>query len=73
MESLQLSVERGPTKRNYGMSIDPEWHDADNVTKLKFQLSTLSKEKRMIENELRAKIEARDATVRSQNVKCNLD
>lgn len=73
LESLQLSVERGPTKRNYGMSIDPEWHDADNVTKLKFQLSTLSKEKRMIENELRAKIEARDATVRSQNVKCNLD
>jgi chromosome segregation ATPase len=66
LESLQLSVERGPTKRNYGMSIDPEWHDADNVTKLKFQVSTLSKEKRMIENELRAKIEARDATVRSQ-------
>ena len=66
LESLQLSVERGPTKRSYGMSIDPEWHDADNVTKLKYQVSTLSKEKRMIENELRAKIEARDATVRCQ-------
>ncbi len=64
LESLQLSVERGPTKRNYGMSIDPEWHDADTMTKLKYQVSTLSKEKRMIENELRAKIEARDATVR---------
>lgn len=65
LESLQLSVERGPTKRNYGMAIDPEWHDADTVTKLKFQVSTLSKEKRMIENELRAKIETRDATVRN--------
>ncbi len=67
LESLQLSVERGPTKRNYGMSIDPEWHDADTMTKLKYQVSTLSKEKRMIENEFRAKIEARDATVRNRN------
>lgn len=66
LESLQLAVERGPTKRNYGMSIDPEWHDADTMTKLKYQVSTLSREKRMIENELRAKIEARDATVRSR-------
>lgn len=66
LESLQLSVERGPTKRNYGMSIDPEWHDADTMTKLKYQVSALSREKKMIENELRAKIEARDATVRSR-------
>ena len=63
LESLQLSVERGPSKRNYGMAIDPEWHEPDTVGKLKVQVSNLSKEKRMIEHELRAKIDARDATI----------
>ncbi|KAL9179509.1 LOW QUALITY PROTEIN: hypothetical protein ACHAXT_008799 [Thalassiosira profunda] len=56
LESLQIS-------RNYGMSIDPEWHEPDTISKLKTQASTLRKEKRMIESELRAKIEARDATI----------
>jgi len=63
LESLQLSVDRGPAKRNYGMSIDPEWHEPDTISKLKMQVSKLTKEKRMVENELRAKIDARDATI----------
>ena len=63
LESLQLSVERGPAKRNYGMSIDPEWHEPDTISKLKMQVSKLTKEKKMVENELRAKIDARDATI----------
>ncbi|KAL7534909.1 hypothetical protein ACHAXR_006149, partial [Thalassiosira sp. AJA248-18] len=63
LETLQLSVEHGPTKRNYGMSIDPEWHEPDTISKLKVQVSTLSKEKTMVENELRSKIDARDSTI----------
>lgn len=62
LESLQLSVER-PAKRNYGMAIDPEWHEPDVVSKLELQVSKVTKEKRMVEHELRAKIDARDATI----------
>ena len=61
LETLHLSVERGPSKRNYGMSIDPEWHEPDTISKLKVQVSTLVKEKRMIEHELRSKIDMRDS------------
>jgi hypothetical protein len=63
LESLQLTVECGPSKRNYGMAIDPEWHEPDTISQLKVQVSTLKKDKTMIEKEMRAKIEARDATV----------
>jgi hypothetical protein len=63
LESLQLTVECGPSKRNYGMAIDPEWHEPDTISQLKVQVSTLKKDKTMIEKEIRAKIEARDATV----------
>jgi chromosome segregation ATPase len=63
LESLQLTVESAPSKRNYGMAIDPEWHEPDTISKLKVQVSTLIKEKKMIETELRTKIESRDATV----------
>mmetsp|Transcript_16883 Transcript_16883/g.36440 ORF Transcript_16883/g.36440 Transcript_16883/m.36440 type:complete len:1529 (+) Transcript_16883:101-4687(+) len=63
LESLQLTVDRGPSKRNYGMSIDPEWHEPDTISKLKVQMSALGKEKKMMENELRAKIDTRDATI----------
>ncbi|KAL7548045.1 hypothetical protein ACHAWF_011331, partial [Thalassiosira exigua] len=62
-ELLQLSVERSPPKRNHGVAIDPEWHEPDTVSKLKMQVSTLSKEKRMVEGDLRSKINARDATI----------
>ena len=63
LDSLQLAFERGPTKRNYGMSIDPEWHEPDTISKLKVQVSTLSREKDAIERELRAKIDSRDSTI----------
>ena len=66
LEQLQLSVEstdRGPTKRNYGMAIDPEWHEPDTISKLKVEVSTLKKDRRRIEQELRAKIESRDSTI----------
>jgi chromosome segregation ATPase len=66
LEQLQLSVEstdRGPTKRNYGMAIDPEWHEPDIISKLKVEVSTLKKDKKRIEQELRAKIESRDSTI----------
>jgi len=63
LDSLQLAFERGPTKRNYGMSIDPEWHEPDTISKLKVQVSTLSREKNAIEHELRAKIDSRDSTI----------
>ncbi|KAL3788538.1 hypothetical protein ACHAW5_009384 [Stephanodiscus triporus] len=63
LELLQLSVESGPSKRNYGMAIDPEWHEPDTISKLKVQVLTLKKDKTIIEKELRAKIEARDATI----------
>jgi hypothetical protein len=64
LESLQLTVESSaPSKRNYGMAIDPEWHEPDTISKLKTQVSTLMKDKNMIEAELRTKIESRDATV----------
>eukprot|EP00578_Thalassiosira_sp_NH16_P013987 CAMPEP_0181126054 /NCGR_PEP_ID=MMETSP1071-20121207/27402_1 /TAXON_ID=35127 /ORGANISM="Thalassiosira sp., Strain NH16" /LENGTH=1547 /DNA_ID=CAMNT_0023211585 /DNA_START=115 /DNA_END=4758 /DNA_ORIENTATION=- len=62
-ELLQLSVEKGASKRNYGMSIDPEWHEPDTISKLKLQVSTLGKKKDMVENELRAKIDVRDSTI----------
>jgi chromosome segregation ATPase len=65
LESLQLIVESAPSKRNYGMAIDPEWHEPDTISKLKVQVSTLMKDKNMIEAELRTKIESRDATVSS--------
>lgn len=58
-----LAADRGPAKRNYGMSIDPEWHEPDTISKLKGQVSTVTQEKRMVEHELRAKIDARDATI----------
>lgn len=66
LEQLQLSVEstdRGPTKRNYGMAIDPEWHEPDTISKLKVEVSKLKKDRRRIEQELRAKIESRDSTI----------
>lgn len=63
LESLQLSVERGPSQRNYGMSIDPEWQEPNTVSKLKVQVSNLTREKSMLEKELRGKIESRDATI----------
>ena len=47
------------------MAIDPEWHEPDTISKLKVQVSTLMKDKNMIEAELRTKIESRDATVSS--------
>lgn len=68
LEQLQLTVEstdRGPIKRNYGMAIDPEWHEPDTISKLKVQVSTLKKDRMRIEQELRAKIEARDSTIAS--------
>eukprot|EP01082_Thalassiosira_pseudonana_P006629 g5791.t1 g5791 contig20:167848-172306(-) len=51
--------------RSKGMSIDPDCDDDDTgaLSKLKVQASTLEKEKNMIETELRAKLEARDATI----------
>lgn len=65
VESLQKHVERGPSKRNYGMAIDPEWFEPDTISQLKTQVSSLSKEKDMIERELRSKLEARDTTIGS--------
>lgn len=64
-ESLQRLVEHGPAKRNYGMAIDPEWYEPDTISQLKTQVSSLTKEKNMIETELRAKLEARDTTIGS--------
>lgn len=61
LESVHLSVERGPSKRNYGMSIDPEWHEPDTISKLRTQVSTLTKARNQIEKELRSKIDARDS------------
>ena len=61
LESVHLSVERGPSKRNYGMSIDPEWHEPDTISKLRTQVSTLTKARNQIETELRSKIDARDS------------
>jgi len=63
LESLQLSIETGPStkNKNYGMSIDPEWHEPDTISKLKVQVATLGKEKRMMETELRSKIDTRDS------------
>ena len=58
LESVHLSVERGPSKRNYGMSIDPEWHEPDTW---RTQVSTLTKARNQIEKELRSKIDARDS------------
>lgn len=71
LETLQLIVERGSlttsanNRRSKGMSIDPDCDDDDTgaLSKLKVQASTLEKEKNMIETELRAKLEARDATI----------
>ena len=63
LDLLQLAHERGPTKRNYGMSIDPEWHEPDTISKLKVQVSTLTRQKNAIEHELRAKIDSRDSTI----------
>ncbi|KAL7553850.1 hypothetical protein ACHAWF_017251, partial [Thalassiosira exigua] len=63
LDALQLDVERGPSKRNYGMAIDPEWHEPDTISSLKVQVSTLDKKKRMVESELKSKIDARDATI----------
>mmetsp|Transcript_5546 Transcript_5546/g.11687 ORF Transcript_5546/g.11687 Transcript_5546/m.11687 type:complete len:1444 (+) Transcript_5546:82-4413(+) len=65
VESLQRHVEHGPSKRNYGMAIDPEWYEPDTISQLKTQVSSLTKEKTMIERELRAKLEARDTTIGS--------
>ena len=63
LESLQLSIETGPStkNKNYGMSIDPEWHEPDTISQLKVQVATLGKEKRMMETELRSKIDTRDS------------
>ena len=63
LNALQLSLERGPSKRNYGMSIDPEWHEPDTISKLKVQVTTLTRENAMVERELRGKLDARDATI----------
>ncbi len=65
VESLQQQCERVPTKRNYGMAIDPEWYEPDTISQLKTKVSSLTKEKNMIERELRAKLEARDTTIGS--------
>mmetsp|Transcript_20134 Transcript_20134/g.31441 ORF Transcript_20134/g.31441 Transcript_20134/m.31441 type:complete len:852 (-) Transcript_20134:41-2596(-) len=65
VEALQRHVEHGPAKRNYGMAIDPEWYEPDTISQLKTQVSSLTKEKSMIERELRAKLEARDTTIGS--------
>ncbi len=65
VESLQRHVEHGPAKRNYGMAIDPEWYEPDTISQLKTQVSSLTKEKNMMERELRAKLEARDTTIGS--------
>jgi len=65
VELLQRHVEHGPSKRNYGMAIDPEWYEPDTISQLKTQVSSLTKEKTMIERELRAKLEARDTTIGS--------
>ena len=65
VESLQRHVEHGPSKRNYGMAIDPEWYEPDTISQLKTQVSSLTKEKDMVERELRTKLEARDTTIGS--------
>ena len=65
VQSLQRHLEHGPAKRNYGMAIDPEWYEPDTISQLKTQVSSLTKEKSMIERELRAKLEARDTTIGS--------
>lgn len=64
-ETLQRQVEHGPAKRNYGMAIDPEWYEPDTISQLKTKVSSVTKEKNMIERELRAKLEARDTTIGS--------
>eukprot|EP00804_Cyclotella_cryptica_P027054 CCRYP_013682-RA/>CCRYP_013682-RA protein AED:0.01 eAED:0.01 QI:340/1/1/1/1/1/2/85/1637 len=70
VEALQLTVERNNSpsarsKRSFGMAIDPDCDDNIDVqlSKLKHQASSLEREKNMIEHELRAKIEDRDATI----------
>ena len=63
LESLQLSAERDLSKQNYGMPIDPERHEPDTISKLKMQVSKATKERGVAENELRSKIDTRDATI----------
>ena len=70
LQALQLAVEKNkgsPSKRSFGMAIDPDCDDDLDVevSKLKLQVSTLAREKVMIETELKAKLEDRDQTISS--------
>ncbi|KAL7470415.1 hypothetical protein ACHAXS_010654 [Conticribra weissflogii] len=64
VENLQVVAERASSPRRSCITgMDPDTGDPDHLSKLKAQVSSLEKEKNMIENELRAKIEDRDNTI----------
>ena len=70
LQVLQLAVEKykgSPSKRSFGMAIDPDCDvDSDvEVSKLKLQVSTLEREKAMLDTEFKAKLEDRDQTISS--------
>lgn len=69
---LQVAVdkmENSPwkSKRSFGMAIDPDCDDDPDVevSKLNVQVSTIQREKSMMESELRAKIDDRDKSISS--------
>ncbi|KAL3799993.1 hypothetical protein ACHAWO_004671 [Cyclotella atomus] len=70
LEELQLSMDKvksSPSKRSFGMAIDPDCEvDSDvEVSKLNMRVSTMQREMSMMESEFKAKIEDRDKTISS--------
>mmetsp|Transcript_10940 Transcript_10940/g.23132 ORF Transcript_10940/g.23132 Transcript_10940/m.23132 type:complete len:1699 (+) Transcript_10940:75-5171(+) len=64
VENLQVAAEQASSpRRSFGTGIDPDTSDPDHLSKLKAQVSSLEKEKNMIESELRAKIDDRYNTI----------